>query len=128
MAIKTVLMIDDELDFCELIKENLEIRGNFEVLIAKNGKDGLALAKRIKPNVILLDIRMPDMDGFQILERLKKDKDTIAIPVIMLSALEDNESKFKAAQLFDELYITKPVKIQDLQNNIEEVLKRRGLF
>jgi len=126
MAMKTVLMIDDEENFCSLIKESLEMRSDFDVFVATSGLEGLNIAKRVKPDIILLDIRMPDMDGFKVLEKLKKDKDTMAIPVIMLSALEDDASKIKASQLFDELYITKPVKIEDLQNSITEVLKRRG--
>lgn len=126
MAMKTVLMIDDEEGFCSLIKESLELRSDFDVFVATNGPEGITIAKRVKPDIILLDIRMPDMDGFKVLERLKKDKNTMAIPVIMLSALEDEVSKIKASQLFDELYITKPVKIEELQNSITEVLKRRG--
>ncbi|MDP2912415.1 MAG: response regulator [Candidatus Omnitrophota bacterium] len=127
MGAKKILIIDDEGDFCELIKANLELRGSFEVFIAINGKEGIDIARRVKPDIVLLDIRMPEMNGFEVLKRLKRDNATVAIPVIMLSALVDEESKLMAAQLFNELYITKPVKFEDLENSIGEVLKRRDL-
>lgn len=127
MGIKTILIIDDEPDFCELIKESLELRGNFEVFTATGGKEGINIARKVRPNAILLDIRMPGMSGFEVLENLKKNKDTMAIPVIMLSGMDDEPSKIKAAQLFNESYITKPVEIENLEKNIESVLKRRGL-
>ena len=123
---KKILIVDDEAAFCEIVKENLELRGNFKVSIATNGRDGLALAKKIKPDLILLDIRMPMMDGFKVLEKLKQNMDTIEIPVVMLSALDDDASKLKSSQLYNDLYLTKPVKLAELQTKIEEVLSRRG--
>jgi len=123
---RKILIIDDEDDFCNIVKENLELRGSYEVYTTTSGKEGLKLAKKVKPDLILLDIRMPEMDGFQVLERLKKEKDTMVIPVIMLSALDDDSSKVKGSQLYNEMYLTKPIKIVDLISSIEEVLKRRG--
>jgi len=124
---KKVLIVDDEQDFCAIVKENLELRGNFEVHAASNGRDGIRMAKKLKPDIIILDIMMPEMNGFEMLERLKKDKDTLSIPVVMLSAREDDDSKMKSAQLYNELYLTKPIKIMELQNSIEDVLRRRGI-
>ncbi len=126
MSGKKLLIIDDEKDFCMIIKENLELRGNYSVDVAFDGREGIRLARIIKPGLILLDIRMPEMDGFEVLEKLKESPDTIAIPVIMLSALDDDDSKIKGAQLYDELYITKPVRIVDLLAKIDEILQRRG--
>jgi two-component system, OmpR family, alkaline phosphatase synthesis response regulator PhoP len=127
MSKKKILIIDDETDFCKLVKRNLELIGDFEVAIAEDGKRGLASAKKLKPDLILLDIMMPHMDGFKVLEKLKTDMNTIAIPVIMLTAKGDEASKIKAAQLYDEEYITKPIDAPDLKTKIEEVLKRRGI-
>lgn len=121
---KRILIIDDEKDFCRLVKMNLELTGDFEVDIATNGERGISLAKKTKPDLVLLDILMPGMDGFEVLERLKKDKDTMAIPVVMLTAKENEASKIKAMQLYDELYITKPIETADLKTKIEEVLKK----
>lgn len=126
MGKKRILIIDDEVDFSGLVKMNLELTGDFEVGIAANGKKGIKLAKRIKPDLILLDILMPGMDGFEVLEKLKKHEDTMMIPVVMLTAKGDEASKTKATQLYDELYITKPIEATDLKIKIEEVLERTG--
>jgi DNA-binding response OmpR family regulator len=126
MERKRVLVVDDEAEFCSLIKIGLETRSDFEVFIAATGKEGYEIARVVQPDVILLDITMPGMDGFQVLEKLKNDKNTVAIPVIMLTAREDVEYKRKAAQLFNEAYLTKPVEFSVLKSTIEEVLRRRG--
>ena len=123
---KRILIIDDEEDFCKFVKLNLELGGDFEVGIATNGKKGVKLAKRLKPDLILLDILMPGMGGFDVLRNLKKDEDTVEIPVVMLSVKRDNASKLKAAQLYDELYVTKPIGAADLTAKIEEVLKKKA--
>ena len=123
---KIVLLIDDEMDYCALLKMHLSFIGNFEVVCAGSGNDGLKLARRIKPDIILLDVIMPGLDGFAVLEKLKKDDKTISIPVIMLSGLDEDNARIKAAQLYDELYITKPIDIYQLKAKIEETLKLRG--
>lgn len=120
-----ILIIDDEEEFSGLIKYHLERIGSFEVYTASDGKSGIALAKRIKPDLILLDILMPGIDGFEVLKKLKSDTQTVKIPVIMFSAVSDVRAKVKASQLFDEEYITKPVDIQVLKEKMEKVLSRR---
>ncbi len=126
MSKKKILMIDDEEDLCTMIKMHLEVVGDFEVFTALNGQDGLRLARRVKPDLIVLDILMPGIDGFEVLEDLKKGPATVSIPVIMLSGKSDDLSKAKAAQLYDELYITKPIDGHGLKIKIEEVLNRRA--
>ena len=66
-----VLMIDDEKKICGIVKKGLELVGDFKVEIAHSGRDGLLLVKRLKPDIILLDIRMPEMDGLAVLKALK---------------------------------------------------------
>lgn len=127
MRKKRLLIIDDEFYFCKLVKLNLELTGEFEVYIATNGKQGLSLAKKIKPDLILLDILMPVMNGFEVLEKLRKDKSTMEITVIMLTAKTDDESKIRAAKLYSEDYIVKTKEIGDLRASIDAVLKRRGI-
>jgi DNA-binding response OmpR family regulator len=119
-----ILIIDDEVDFGKIIKMNLEESGDFTVEIAKDGKTGIKLAQKIKPNLILLDVRMPGMDGFQVLEKLKKSNETLSIPVVMLSAMGDDFTKGKASELYGEEYITKPIDIQALKVKIKEILTR----
>lgn len=122
---KKILMIDDEKDFAMVVKRNLEALGSYNVMIATDGKSGLAAAAQYKPDLILLDIIMPGMGGFDVLRELKGRSATTAIPVIMLTAIGGEESKEKALSLFDEDYIVKPVMVSDLDAKIKSVLSRR---
>lgn len=125
MRVKRILIVDDEREFRELVKTQLELGGDLEVFTAANGKEGLAAARQVKPDLILLDIMMPGgMDGFDALRALKKDIKTLAIPVVMLTVMHDDASKIEATQLYDEDYITKPVKLKDLKDKIEDILGR----
>ena len=126
MAKRNILLIDDEKDFCTTLRAHLEAISDFKVHVAFNGKSGIAVAKKVKPDVIILDIIMPDIGGHEVLERLKKDENTMAIPVVMLSALGNKESQLKAVALYGEEYIIKPVDAHALIDKIEEVLKGRG--
>ncbi|HQP92004.1 MAG TPA: response regulator [Candidatus Omnitrophota bacterium] len=126
MVKNNILIIDDEKDFCSLIKVNLESVGNFEVFVAESGKSGIALAKSLRPDLILLDIKMPHMDGYEVLKRLKAGEDTVSIPVVILSANESDEAKVKALGLYGEAYVTKPVDIFDLKSKIETILNGVG--
>ncbi len=123
---RKVLIIDDEEDLTFFVKANLELIEGYEVVTATSGSEGIKLAGRYKPDVILLDIMMPGMDGYETLDKLKSLPKTVAIPVIMLTAKADEESKIKAAGLYNEDYLVKPVQIDVLRVKIEEVLQRRN--
>lgn len=123
---KRVLIIDDEEDLTFFVKANLELSGEYQVLIANSGKDGLKAAQRYKPDIILLDIMMPHMDGFETLKLLKKSTQTLSIPVIMLSAKGDEDSKIQAACSYNDDYVVKPVELGPLKEKIAEVLARKG--
>ncbi|MGA1790023.1 MAG: response regulator [bacterium] len=127
MCRKKILIIDDEEDLCKVTKLNLEFVGDFEVNIATSGRKGVKLAKKIRPDLIILDLIMPGMDGFEVLKRLKKDKDTMEIPVVMLSARKDDIYKSKAFELYDEFYLEKPIGHLQLKTKIEEVLGRKSI-
>jgi len=122
---KKILMIDDEKEFCMVVKQNLEMKGDYCVEIAMDGKSGIAAALRSKPDLILLDIIMPGIGGFEVLRELKGKKETTSIPVVMLTAVGSEEAKEKALGLYDEDYIVKPVLIKDLDAKIKAVLSRR---
>lgn len=126
MAKKLILAIDDEKDVCSVLKDGLERSGELKVITANNGKHGLHMAKRAKPDLILLDIEMPKMDGFEVLERLKTDAKTYHIPIIMLTGKRDDAFKIAASRLYSEEYITKPVSIIALKNSIDTILARIG--
>ena len=122
MQPKKVLIIDDETTFSKCIKMNLELSGRFSVETADSGKQGIRLAKTFKPDIILLDITMPQMDGLQVLDELKEDAATISIPVVMLSALSDEETKVRASSKYSQHYITKPVSTDKLIEKLDWAL------
>jgi DNA-binding response OmpR family regulator len=88
-----ILIIDDEEDLCFFLKANLEARGAYDVRTATSAVTGVKLVRRFKPDLVILDILMPGVDGFNVLRTIKEDNKTVHIPVLMLSALSDNESK-----------------------------------
>jgi len=127
MTKRKVLMVDDEEDFSRIVKMNLELLDpDYFVERANCGKEGLKKAGAFQPDVILLDIMMPKMDGFEVLKRLKDNPATSAVPVIMLTAKTDEESKLQASQLYNEDYVTKPIEALDLKAKIEDILGRLG--
>ena len=123
---KKILLIDDEKDFCFFIKKNLEDSGGFDVVYTTDPMRGIKIAQQESPNLILLDIMMPGKDGFAVLEALKNDPRTISIPVVMLTAVEDDSARVRACRLSDEDYINKPVSYVLLKKKINEVLNRYG--
>ncbi len=127
MSTKKILIIDDEEVFCETLKKALNRLGNYKVDMAFNGKDGLERAKKTMPDLILLDIMMPGLNGLQVLERLKAHEDTLQIPVVMLTAQDEDVARERASELYGDLFLTKPVNIMELRFKIETLLKRRGI-
>jgi len=117
-----ILLIDDEASFCGLVKMNLEISGRFKVLTSRESKGGIKMARETLPDLILLDIMMPVMDGFQLLDILRKDPRTAAIPVIIVSASSQDAVRARAAHMGCQ-YIAKPVNTEDLISKIEDVLR-----
>lgn len=126
MMSKKILIIDDEKDFCFLLKKNLELSGDYKVITATGNNLSLWMSKcrYHLPQVILLDITMPCMDGFQVLRTLKKDGITANIPVIILTARSDIHSEVKAEGLHCDGYFIKPVEIANLLVKIEELLAK----
>ena len=117
-----ILIADDEKDFCDLLKLNLESTGKFKVFTALDGKSCLKLVQKKHPNAIVLDIKMPDMDGFEVLKNLKQDQTAYEIPVIMLSALADQNCIEEACGWFAVDYLTKPARLKDIVNSLERAL------
>ncbi len=114
--IKKILVIDDEKDVVELIKARLEAN-KYEVFTAFSGKDGLEKTKTYQPNLILLDIMMPEMDGFEVLRRLKDmrlKKEIKNIPVVMLTAKGEVSSMSRARELGSVDYFVKPFDSEEL--------------
>ncbi|MFA5275739.1 MAG: response regulator [Candidatus Omnitrophota bacterium] len=117
---KKILIIDDEEDFCFFLQQNLEAAGNFKVVSSSNGQEGLEMAEKMLPDLILLDIMMPGMDGSDVAAELKNDPRTRDIPVIFLTAII-KEGEIKAAKGFIAgwHYIAKPVEMAKLLTMID---------
>lgn len=109
----TILVIDDEIDNLRLAIEMLREQG-LEMVSARNGSDGLRIAQRLCPDLILLDIRMPGQDGFEVCRLLKDDPTTRDIPVIFLSALDQIEDKAHGFTVGGVDYVTKPFDAREL--------------
>ena len=86
-----ILMIDDELEFCLIMKEMIDQLGDYEILLATDGSNGVKAALRERPHLIFLDITMPDMSGFEVLKTLRNKSRTKNIPIIMVTGNESNE-------------------------------------
>jgi DNA-binding response OmpR family regulator len=127
MANRVILVIDDEKDVCRIIKEGLERLGKFKIISACDGNSGILAAKQAKPDLVLLDINMPFINGLRVLEVLKEDAQTFAIPIVMLTGLNDSAFRIAASRSYCEDYITKPISVTDLKIRIDAVLTRYGI-
>ena len=119
---KTSLVIDDEPTAVTFAQNTLESAG-FSVAVASNGEEGLAKASMAKPDIILLDILMPGMDGFTFFKELKKSEETKDIPVVILTARKNMEDSFMA--LGAENFITKPTSAKVLLERIKPLTSRQ---
>ncbi|MBF2022418.1 MAG: EAL domain-containing protein [Hydrococcus sp. C42_A2020_068] len=120
-----ILVIDDTPDNLRVLSASLMGRG-YQVRCVKNGAMALITAKKAPPDLILLDIKMPEMDGYEVCEKLKADVHTREIPVIFLSALDDVFDKVKAFQVGGVDYITKPFQIEEIVVRIQHQLALRA--
>lgn len=111
--LEQILLVDDNTTNLQILHQTLDGRG-YRLLIAKNGERALAIAHEVKPSLILLDIMMPGMDGFEVCRRLKADPEMGEIPVIFLSALDDTADKVKGLDLGAVDYISKPFQAEEV--------------
>lgn len=119
--IKKILIIDDEPGVRQLISDFLRPKG-YEMLTAEDGMDGLQKAMRFIPNLILLDIMMPKMDGWQALTKLRLGEKTRNIPVVMLTGRSDTESLLKSGRERALDYFIKPVNLNELSTFIDRYI------
>ena len=120
----TILAVDDEANSRKLLKLLLEREG-FRVITAANGDEALILAKVEQPRVILLDIMMPKLNGYDALKRLREDQDTAAIPVIMVTAKGTEHDIAASFRLGAAFHIEKPYETKDLVQKIHVALRLR---
>lgn len=120
---KKILVVDDEEHIVELLKMNLKQHG-YEPLCAYSGLEALRIAERCLPDLILLDIMMPDMDGLETCRRLKQDRKLRKIPIIMLTAKSEETDKVIGLSVGADDYITKPFSLRELFARINVALRR----
>lgn len=125
MGKKKVLYIEDNLDNMTLVKRVLEVEG-YEVIEAKNGRDGLAKAVENLPDIVITDINLPDIDGYTVTESLKKGDKTAHIPVVAMTANVMKKDRENVIEAGCDGYISKPIDIDDLPGQIENYLKRKA--
>lgn len=117
-----ILLVDDEVDILEFLKYNLELE-KFEVLVSSNGKDALKQLA-MKPDLIVLDIMMPEMDGFELYQEIKTDKNYQDIPIIFLTAKSGETDEIKGLNLGASDYIQKPISPKKLVARIKSNLRK----
>lgn len=119
---KKILAVDDEKHIVRLIQVNLE-RAGYDVITAGDGKEALEKVESEKPDMIVLDVMMPLMDGFEVLRTLKADPGTREIPVIMLTAKAQDADVFRGWQSGVDSYLTKPFNPMELLTFIERIFQ-----
>ncbi len=121
----TILVVDDEPDLVELISYNLEQQGH-SVHSASNGSEALAMAKSRQPDLIVLDVMMPELNGIEVARRLRSQTETAGIPIIMLTAKSEESNELEGLGAGADDYITKPFSMQVLLARINAMARRTG--
>jgi two-component system alkaline phosphatase synthesis response regulator PhoP len=120
---RKILVVDDELDLTQMIQDRLEMSG-YQVITASNGKEGLEKAVEEKPDIMLLDVNMPVMNGFETLEALRKKPESTDCVVMMMTVRSQKEDFARAEACGIEDYVVKPFELGALIEKIDEVLER----
>ena len=118
----SILLIEDDRDMRELVAGHLEHAG-FDVQKAEDGIKGQALALQYSPDLILLDLMLPSVDGLTLCQRLRRDERTSNIPILMMTALGGIKDKIKGFNSGPDDYITKPFELEELYKRINNLLK-----
>lgn len=120
---KRILVVDDELPITELLQMALNFEG-YDVGVAASGREALELTRTFRPDVIVLDVMMPGLDGFQVVKRLREERDDT--PILFLTARDSVEDRVEGLRLGSDDYLTKPFSLAELTARIEAVLRRSG--
>lgn len=115
-----ILVCDDERHIVRLIQVNLERQG-YQVITAFDGKEGLEKVRSEKPDLCVLDVMMPYMDGFEVLKNIRKDPDTENLPVIMLTAKAQDKDVFEGYHYGADMYLTKPFNPMELVTFVKRI-------
>ncbi|NWG04037.1 MAG: response regulator [Syntrophaceae bacterium] len=122
MSPKKILIVDDEVDLVETVRFPLEIEG-YDTLVSYNGEDALNQARKEKPDLIILDLMLPKLDGYKVCRLLKFDERYKHIPILMLTAKTQEKDKILGKETGADEYITKPFEMDYLLGKVKEYLK-----
>lgn len=120
----TILVVDDEKDILDLLTYNLEKEG-YAVVTARNGSSALAAAQERRPDLCILDVMMPGMDGWEVCKALRREPATASVPVIFLTARDSEIDEVLGLELGADDYLTKPVRMRTLVARVKKALSRR---
>ncbi|MBN1642731.1 MAG: response regulator [Anaerolineae bacterium] len=118
-----ILVVEDDFDISNLLRIYFDSQG-YEVTVAAKGGEALALCRRNLPNVIILDIQLPDIDGYQVCRRLRENLRTSHIPILFLTQRDERSDKITGLELGADDYITKPFDIEELKLRVQNAIKR----
>jgi len=118
-----ILIVEDDLDVADMLNAYFRVQG-YEVFTVNWGEDGLRAATTAQPDLIILDIRLPDIDGYEVARRLRSDRKTNTIPIIFLTEKRDRADRLHGLELGADDYITKPFDVQELRLRVRNALRR----
>jgi DNA-binding response OmpR family regulator len=118
-----ILIIEDDLDVAEMLNAYFRVQG-YEVFTVNWGEDGVRSCQTVHPDLVILDIRLPDIDGYEVARRLRGDRRTSDIPIIFLTEKRDRSDRLQGLELGADDYITKPFDVQELRLRVRNALKR----
>ncbi|MBT3189762.1 MAG: response regulator [Anaerolineae bacterium] len=120
-----ILIVEDDLDVAEMLNAYFGVQG-YEVFTVNWGEDGVRACLAERPDLVILDIRLPDIDGYEVARRLRKDRRTKGVPIIFLTEKRDRADRLQGLELGADDYITKPFDIQELRLRVRNSLERMG--
>lgn len=118
-----ILIVEDDLDIAEMLNAYFRVQG-YEVFTVNWGEDGVRAAQTVLPNLIILDIRLPDIDGFEVARRVREDRRTNEIPIIFLTEKRDRSDILQGLEVGADDYITKPFSVRALVARVRALLRR----
>ncbi len=118
-----ILIVEDDLDIAEMLNAYFRVQG-YEVFTVNWGEDGVRAAQTVLPNLMILDIRLPDIDGYEVARRVRSDRRTNEIPIIFLTEKRERIDRLQGFEVGADDYITKPFDVQELRLRVRNALKR----
>jgi len=121
---KRILLVEDDRDTLTVLRENLK-RAGYQVVEAQSGEEGLVAFKRYKPDLVILDVALPGIDGWEVLRRIKAGPISRKTPVVMLTGKTDNADRIKGYEIGADFYMTKPYNVQKLLTVVRSIVREQ---